>query len=198
MNRALRALRGTLALVATALLLQACAHVPLGTMWAMRNFSPRDFVGLDPTGLRAAVNLPDDWQLQPDGHVLEMDLAIEGGQELKSRVPLTVEVSLRESADLDAVRDAHWHVLKVTPEGMAEFARFQAFIAGIPDGSHGSFELHVVPKMDPSPAARARFMKGGKIGTLSVALKLAPERDWLVLVDGYPLKADAPTDEVAK
>lgn len=189
-----RAPRAALALVATALLLQACAHVPLGTMWAMRHFSPRDLTAIEPTGLRAAVNLPDAWRLQPGGHLLEADLAIDGGAELKARVPMEVEVSLREAKDLEAVADAHWHVLKIAPEGIAEFQRLQAFIVGIPEGGHGSFELNVVPKMDPSPETRARYEESGKFGKLSVALKLAPELEWLTLVDGFPLDNTAPGD----
>jgi hypothetical protein len=190
----MRALRSAPALVATALLLQACAHVPLGTMWAMRNFSPKDFAAIEPAGLRAAVSVPDAFRLQPEGHLLRLDLKVDGGREVHADVPLVVELTLRESPDLDAIDGAHWHVLKVTPEGVPELQRFQAFVTGIPEGSHGSFELNVSPKMDPDDAMKARFAKGGKVGKLSVALKLDPARGWLTLVDGYPLKVDAPAE----
>lgn len=192
-----RALWPALALLATAALLQSCGHVPLRTMWALHHFSPRDLVGLDPAGLRAAVSVPDAWRLQPAGHVLEIDMQVDGGAELKARVPLEVEVTLRDAKDLEPLADAHWHVLKVTAEGLPELARAQAFIAGIPQGSHGSFALNVTPRLDPAPEAKARFAQGGALGTLSVALKLEPALGWLTLVDRYPLKSD-PTDTGAK
>ena len=174
-------------LLAAAALLQSCGHVPIGTMLALHHFSPRDLVGLDPAGLRAAVSVPDAWRLQPAGHALEIELAVDGGAELKARVPLEVEVTLRDAKDLEPVADAHWHVLKVTAEGLAEMARAQAFIAGIPPGSHGSFSLNVTPKLNPTPESKARFEQGGRIGTLSVALKLEPTMGWLTLVERYPL-----------
>ena len=187
LSRGLRALG--VALLA-AFLFGACGHVPLRTMWALHHFTPRDLVGLEPAGLRAAVAVPDAWRLQPTGHVLEIDMAVDGGAKLAARVPLEVEVTLREAQDLETIADAHWHVLKVTAEGLPELARAQAFIAGIAAGSHGSFALNVTPKLDPSPEAKARFEQGGRLGTLSVALKLEPTLGWLTLVDRYPLTVD--------
>lgn len=192
-----RAVVPGVALLVATLLLSACGHVPLRTMWALHHFSPRDLVGLDPAGLRAAVSVPDAWRLQPAGHVLEIDMKVDGGAELMARVPLEVEVTLRDAKDLEPLADAHWHVLKVSAEGLPELARAQAFIAGIPQGSHGSFELDVTPKLDPTPESKARFERGGDLGTLSVALKLEPALGWLTLVDRYPLKSD-PTDTGAK
>ena len=184
-------MRRVLPLLLVAALLGGCASVPLGTLWKMRNFSPRDFIGLDPAGLRAAVNVPDAWRLQPAGHVLELDMKIEGGAEVHARVPLEAELTLRESADFAAIDDAHWHLLKVAPEGVDEMKRFQAFVAGIPQGSHGSFALNVTPKLDLTPESKAKFAAGGKVGEISVALRLADEQDWVLLVDGFPLKAEA-------
>lgn len=194
MKPAPRSLGAVAALGLAALLLAACAHVPLGTMWALHHFSPRDLVGLDPAGLRAAVSVPDAWRLQPAGHTLEIDMKVDGGGELSARVPLEVEVTLRDAKDLEPFAGAHWHVLKVTAAGLPEFARAQAFIAAMPQGSHGSFALNVTPKLDPSPEAKARFEQGGDLGTLSVALKLEPTLGWLTLVDRYPLKSDPTKD----
>jgi hypothetical protein len=197
LTRAPRGSRAIAALGLAAMLLAACGHVPLRTMWALHHFSPRDLVGLDPAGLRAAVSVPDAWRLQPAGHALEIDMTIDGGGELKARVPLEVEVTLREAKDLEPFADAHWHVLKVTAAGLPELARAQAFIAAMPEGSKGSFALNVTPKLDPTPGSKARFEQGGDLGTLSVALKLEPTLGWLTLVDRYPLKSE-PTKDAAK
>ena len=185
-------MRRALPLLLAAALLAGCASVPLGTMWKMRGFSPRDFVGLDPAALRAAVSVPDAWRLQPAGHQLELDLKLEGGAGMQARVPLEAELTLRESPDFDAIDGAHWHLLKIAPEGMDEMRRFQAFVAGIPQGSHGSFELSVEPELDLTPEAKAQFQAGGKVGEISVGLRLAADQDWVLLIDGYQLKADAP------
>ena len=185
-------IRRTLLLTLAAALLTGCASVPLGTMWKMRNFSPRDFVGLDPAGLRAAVSVPDEWRLQPAGHVLDLDMKIEGGTGMQARVPLEAELTLRDSQDFEAIDGAHWHLLKVAPEGIDEMRRFQAFVAGIPEGSHGSFALSVTPQLDPTPEATAKLRAGGKIGKISIALRLGPGQEWVLLIDGYPLKAEPP------
>jgi hypothetical protein len=181
-----------LPLLLVAALLGGCASVPLGTMWKMRNASPRDFVGLEPAGLRAAVSVPDAWRLQPAGHVLELDMKLEGSAGMQARVPLEAELTLRESDDFEPIAGAHWHLLKVAPAGVDEMKRFQAFVAAIPQGSKGSFALSVTPELDLTPETKAKFQAGGKVGEISVALRLAPDQDWFLLVDGFPLKADAP------
>ncbi|KAF0211543.1 MAG: hypothetical protein FD172_1786 [Methylocystaceae bacterium] len=43
-------------LALAAAMLAACSHVPVSTMWALRNF---DAASVDPTVLRAAVRLPE-------------------------------------------------------------------------------------------------------------------------------------------
>ncbi len=201
MSRGLRALRVALGLLATALLLQACAHVPLGTMWRMRDFGPNTLLQADPVALRAAVQVPDALGLQPTGHTLVIHIDVDGGQPppLDVAAMLEVELSLRESGPLESRPGSHWHVLKLDASGAAEFAKFRDFMEHKPEGKKGSFELAVKPNFGGnSGEVWHKMMCSEDNGELSVALRIAPDQDWLVLVQDHPLSFTTKQIEAAR
>lgn len=86
-----------LSLVLFALPLAACGHVPVSTMWALRNL---DATTLDPALLRAAVRLPDAIEPQPGGVRLEIGWWREG-EEDKKRVVKFVLQETSSPADVE-------------------------------------------------------------------------------------------------
>ena len=56
-------------LALAAAMLAACSHVPVSTMWALRNF---DAASVDPAVLRAAVRLPETFEPQKGGVTLKI------------------------------------------------------------------------------------------------------------------------------
>ncbi len=56
-------------LALAAAMLAACSHVPVSTMWALRNF---DAASVDPAALRAAVRLPETFEPQKGGVTLKI------------------------------------------------------------------------------------------------------------------------------
>ena len=171
-------------------LLAGCTYVPIRTMWAMRNFGPETLAQADPRALRAAVQVPDTVGLQPTGHALYFHAEIEGGQPPSFDVSasLEVEMSLRDSGPLEARPGSHWHVLKLDADGATAFSKVSEYLLRIPEETKGSFQLGVNPKFGDDDAIR-RLQCAEVLGKFSIAMRLAPDQDWLVLVEDRPLGA---------
>lgn len=67
-----------------AVMLAACSHMPVSTMWALRNF---DAASVDPAVLRAAVRLPETFEPQRGGVTLKIGWWRDG--EAKSKHEMT-------------------------------------------------------------------------------------------------------------
>lgn len=186
----MEALRGSLrpaVVLLCAALASACAHVPLGTMWAMRNFERADLMAMDPAELRAAIRVPDAFTVEREGHLLRVTLQQDGQPEQQLEAALVVEFATPGSATFER-RTAHrWHEFKLTPEGERGFRAIQQALGAIPEGSRGSFALEVMPNMSIPLAQR----RPGHVGDFSVMLRLGAERGWLTLVDDYPIEIPA-------
>jgi hypothetical protein len=173
--------------VLPALLLAGCAHVPLGTMWAMRGFERADLVAMEPGALRAAVRVPDAFVVEREGHLLRVTLQQEGQPEQQLEAALVVEFATAGSDTFERKAAHRWHAFKLTPEGERGFRAIQRALDAIPEGSKGSFTLEVKPNMSIPMGAR----QPGRVGEFSVMVRLGADRGWLTLIDDYPIEIPA-------
>lgn len=134
--------------------LVGCASIPLGTMWRMMNFTPQDFVALDPAELGVAIKLPDALAL--DDELVTFDVELYRGEGKDATL------LLRESAQLESVEKGrrtitplppadpgrHWHVLRLPAGSHSAFRNFQNEFDRLwqQEDNSGSFRINVNPK----------------------------------------------------
>lgn len=172
--------------------LTACAHVPLGTMWAMRNFERADLVAMEASALRAAIRVPEAFAVEREGHLLRVTMQQDGQPEQQLEAELVVEFSTVGSETFDPKAAHRWHSFKLTPEGERGFRAIQKALGAIPEGSKGSFALEVKPNM----AIAMKDRQPGHVGDFSVMIRLGADRGWLTLIDDYPM--DIPKEALEK
>jgi len=115
------------AALSLALPLTACGHVPITTIWALRNL---DAATLDPALLRAAIRIPDALEPAPGGVRLEIAWWRDGEENRKHEVKFALQET-RSPADtgpLEAERrpGARLHVYRVDPADLAAIRAVQA------------------------------------------------------------------------
>ena len=79
------------AAAAVAALLAACSHVPVSTLWALRNF---DAATVDPAALRAAVRLPESFEPQRGGVTLKIGWWRDGEEQAKHEVTFALKETI--------------------------------------------------------------------------------------------------------
>ncbi|MGJ0513575.1 hypothetical protein [Methylocystis sp.] len=131
-------------LALAAAMLSACSHVPVSTMWALRNF---DAASVDPAVLRAAVRLPETFEPQKGGVTLKIGWWRDG--EAKSKHEMIF--ALKETTAPEDVAPlagetrpgTRIHAYRVDPADYAAIrARQKEFLeekARDPGKTHGSF-----------------------------------------------------------
>lgn len=111
------------------LVLAACSHVPVSTMWALRNF---DAATVDPAALRAAVRLPETFEPQPRGVTLSVGWSREGGEKHEAKFILKETTAHEDVGPLASERKAgtRLYAYKVDPADYVEIrARQKEFLA---------------------------------------------------------------------
>lgn len=112
---------------ALALPLAACGHVPLSTIWALRNL---DAATLDPALFRAAIRIPDTLEPAPKGVKLEIGWWRDGDEANKHEVKFVLQetISPADTAPLTAERrpGTRVHVYRVDPADLAAIRAVQA------------------------------------------------------------------------
>lgn len=180
-----------LVLLLALLSLAGCANIPFGTMWRMMNFTPQDFVALNPAQLGVAINLPDALALNEE--LVTFDVALYRGEGEDA------ELLLRESAQLASVEkgrrtitplppadpDRHWHVLKLPTETHAAFRKFQDEFDRLwqQEDNSGSFEISVNPKFVDQDSLKGTH-------EITIALSFSEEEGWFDLVRDAPFDFD--------
>lgn len=170
-------------LLLAVLSLAGCASMPLGTMWRMMNFTPQDFVALDPAELGVAIKLPDALALDDELVTFDVELYRGEGE--------TAELLLRESAQLESVEKGrrtitplppadtgrHWHVLKLPAGSHAAFRNFQHEFDSLwhQEDNSGSFRINVNPKFVNQDSLTGAH-------EITIALRFAESDGWFDLV----------------
>lgn len=170
-------------LLGTLLTLAGCASIPLGTMWRMMNFTPQDFVALDPAELEVAIKLPDALALDDELMTFDVELYRGEGE--------AAELLLRETAQLESVEKGrrtitplrpadvgrHWHVLRLPAGSHAAFRNFQHEFDRLwqLEDNTGSFRINVSPKFVNHDSLTGAH-------EITVALRFAETEGWFDLV----------------
>jgi hypothetical protein len=176
--------RAFLALLA--LSLAACTHMPVSTMWALRNF---DAATVDPATLRAAIRLPEALEPQPRGVTLTVGWWRDGeeGAKHEARFVLQETSAPQDVAPLAEEKraEARLFVYRVDPADYAEIrSRQQQFLeekARNPAKTHGSFGVGA------EACRRGEFPEGPLLTTSF--LRTAPSGAFLTLLKNVDLRA---------
>jgi len=176
--------RAFLALLA--LSLAACAHMPVSTMWALRNF---DAATVDPATLRAAITLPEALEPQPGGVTLTVGWWRDGEESAKHEAKFVLKESSvpQDVAPLADEKRAgiRLFVYRVDPADYAEIrARQKQFLeekARNPAKTHGSFGVG-------AEACRRDEFPQGPLLTTSY-LRTEPSGAYLTLLKNVDLRA---------
>jgi hypothetical protein len=124
--------------------LAACSHVPVSTMWALRNF---DAATVDPSVLRAAVRLPEIFEPQKGGVTLKIGWWRDGEENAKHEMNVVLKETTapEDVGPLTAEKKAGTRVsaYRVDPSDYPAIrARQKEFLeekARNPGKTHGSF-----------------------------------------------------------
>lgn len=130
--------------VAFAAALAACSHMPVSTMWALRNF---DASSVDPAALRAAVRLPETFEPQKGGVTLKIGWWRDGEESAKREMTFALKETTapEDVAPLAGEKKAGTHIYayRVDPADYAAIrVRQKEFLeekARNPGKTHGSF-----------------------------------------------------------
>jgi hypothetical protein len=175
-----------------ALVLSACGHVPVSTIWALRNL---DAITLDPALLRAAVRVPDTLQPQPDGVKLEIGWWRDGEEDRKHNAKFVLQetTSADDTAPLVFERKAGMrvYVYRVDPADIPGIRALQAQAkdekAKNPGKTHGTFGFG-------ADACRKGQLAEGPV-LMTTFLRLDSERGYLPVVKDLDLRTAVTTDK---
>lgn len=113
-------------LALAALALSGCGHVPVLTIWKMRNFDPSK---VDPNVVRAAVQVPDSLEPRPHGLRLVFRYWPDGEEARRRVAEVTLQqvTSTSEAAALasEVQPGRHVRVFRIEPEGVARLTALQ-------------------------------------------------------------------------
>lgn len=175
------------AMLSAALVLSGCGHVPVSTMWALRNF---DSLSVDPAYLRAAVRVPHMFQPRSSGVKVVATWGKKGDPASERKVEIVLqEASL--SAEGPALAKEYLpgqnlHVYRVAPDDVARLRALQAEIARAKvekRADHGSLGV-------AADACRIGELPDGPI-VMTTFLKTSEETGWLAVLKDVDLRAVA-------
>jgi len=176
-------------LVFLMVLIAGCSRIPLGSMWALRQFS---FERFDPGLLRVAMHLPPAYAMPRDALRVDVKLTRREGE-----APQHEHFTLHESRDpadsaglpSNAGLDGRWVVLRLDAaeaERVREFRRRMVALKADSGGGKGSLELGASPQLCRTGAPQ--------LGAPRIATALLWSRDtgWVTLL------RDTDLDEMLK
>lgn len=163
----------------TLLLLAACASIPLGTLWKIRDFDAQTVQRIDPTVLRVAVAMQPDARIDPASAKLSLELVRTDGGKQPHAFPLEPANDIGPRSD-----DLRYSVWRLDAEGRRQFAEVQRKLraAEASDAKvYASVSLSVKFKPEftgPAPAETR----------LWVQLFLDPAGGWLLLFEDVRIR----------
>lgn len=162
-----------------------CGHVPVSTMWALRNF---DSLSVDPAFLRAAVRMPRAFQPRPGGVKVVATWGRKGDPASEQKIEIALqETSLSAEGPSLAkeIRPGNYlQVYRVPPADVPRLRALQAEIARAKAqklADHGSLSVG-------ADACRIDDLPEGPI-LLTTFLKTSEEAGWLTLLKDVDLRA---------
>lgn len=171
--------------------LAACSHMPVSTMWALRNL---DAQSLEPALLRAAIRIPDRLQLQPGGVKLEVGWRREGREgENKLSFVLRETTAPADTASLAPERKpgARIYAYRVDPADIPRIRTLQAEAREEkqknPGRTHGTLGIS-------ADACRTGDLPDGPL-LMTTFLRTDAERGYLVLLKDIDLRSAVTRDK---
>ncbi|AQQ67660.1 hypothetical protein Mag101_08430 [Microbulbifer agarilyticus] len=174
-----------LAVFLVAVLVSACANIPLGTMLKYSSFDIDDFLELNPAEISAKVEVEGGLELSDDGQRLAVTMETAKG-ERDFTFPLVIEEhGLEPKSDswFGTSGPTNVYTLKLSGEGILAFEALQLAIRKeVPTG----FGLKVstrFKKMEEYPDEN----------TVSILIRLAASESYVTLIDDAPLELEEST-----
>ena len=182
--------------LSSVLLLTGCGHVPVSTMWALRNF---DSLSVDPAHLRAAVRLPRAFQPRPGGVKVVATWGRKGVPESEKKIEFALQetsLSSEGPALAQEIRHgAYLQVYRVAPDDVPRLRALQAEIARAKAekrADHGSLGVG-------ADACRIDDLPDGPI-LMTTFLKMSDETGWLTVLKDIDLRTavtkERPLEEI--
>ena len=182
--------------LSSVLLLTGCGHVPVSTMWALRNF---DSLSVDPAHLRAAVRLPRAFQPRPGGVKVVATWGRKGVPESEKKIEFALqETSLSSEGPALAQEIRHGAYLQVYRVAHDDVPRLRALQAEIARAKaekradHGSLGVG-------ADACRIDDLPDGPI-LMTTFLKMSDETGWLTVLKDIDLRTavtkERPLEEI--
>lgn len=177
---------------ALCLILGGCGHMPLSTMYQLRNF---DAATVDPQALRVAVRIPETLEPQPRGVKLKVSLwrGDEGATKEVHDFVLQETATPADRAELagHARPGTRTHVFRVDPDDVARIRAIQsetrAARQAAPGRSHGTFGVSAdtcrIADLAEAPVMMTTFLKTDARG------------GYLVLLENVDLRGVVPKDK---
>lgn len=168
-----------------------CGHVPVSTMWALRNF---DSLSVDPALLRAAVRLPRAFQPRPGGVKVVATWGKKGDPASEKKIDIALQetsLSAEGPALGKEIRQGHYlQVYRVAPDDVPRLRALQAEIARAKaqrQADHGSLGVG-------ADACRIDDLPEGPI-LMTTFLKTSEETGWLTVLKDIDLRAAVTKDK---
>ena len=181
-----RAAKGC-ALLVSSLLLCACASIPLGTLWQLRDFGPADLATIDPEEVRVAVRIdPPPLRTDPQRTRLSLLLTPRNGAP-----PERYSFGLRGSQIFRAVlapqHDPHWQVMELNDTARSRMRALQPRLLAARQ-LYKTASLKVDSKFVGEPPPELQYMM------FSIRVQLDETRPPIVLFDRARLKIERETE----
>jgi len=186
-----------LVLVAIALLLAGCGHMPVTSMIRLAR---ADLAATDPAQLRAAVKLPRALRLKPAGVVLRIGVKLAGGEEEAQDFVLREVSEANDVLALHAELEPNTHVFayRLDPAEIARFASFRDALRKKQEASGrrgGNLTITVRPDacragdLPDRPVYITTYLKTAETGGY---VPLARDVDLRTVLPGRDLAAEIP------
>ncbi len=172
-----------------ALALSGCGHLPVSTMWALRNF---DASTADPASLRAAIRIPEGLEPRPGGVTLEVGWWRDGDEANKHDAKFVLQESTAETGSLAGERKpgTRIYAYRVNPADFTAIRAMQAEVlaekkkAGA--ATHGVFGIG-------ADACREADLASGPL-YMTTFLKTGETTGFLTLLKDVDLRSLIPKD----
>lgn len=173
-----------LAVAAVAATIAACSHVPVKTMWHLRNFDP---MTTDPARLRAAVAMPSEALPARGGAKLVMTQQRKGGADAETLEIQLEEVALAAETGMAAVKPKKGQevrAFRIPPAEIPRLTEARARAAARAAKEPGAFEGSLSVGIDGCRKADAPLPKEFRVSTW---LKTAETVEYLTVLDDVDL-----------
>ncbi len=172
-----------------ALTLSGCGHMPVSTMWALRNF---DASTADPALLRAAIRIPENLEPRPGGVTLEVGWWRDDESAKKHDAKFVLQETTADTGSLAGERKpgARIYAYRVNPADFAAIRAMQAEV--LAEKKKAGATTHGVFGVGADACRKADLASGPLY--MTTFLKTGEEAGFLTLLKDVDLRSVIPKD----